>query len=385
MSDVAGSGQSPNRKLGRGLGALLSIPVRVPGKPGSGSDQSGTGVVNLKQEPAMGITSLGPSSIAPPPEGSSPSTMVEEPASRSGKPSNLAQLGVDPNDRDVPRGTDTDVNPVLGMVSVDLVDPNPSQPRREFTASGLESLGESIKIAGLMQPIVVRRSPTGRSERFELIAGERRLRAAKLIGLKEVPALVHRVDDQVQAEWALIENIQREDLNPIERCEALQHLVDRFGLTHQELGIKVGLDRVTVTNLLRLGDLDAFTKEAVRTGRLSQGHAKALLGVTKPEIRKTLASAAISGDWSVRELERRIKGTGSELGAGESGGVIATHPVPSPVSPHVIDLERKLSEHLGSKVSIQLGRKKGTGKVVIDFYTLDQFDGLMEKLGFRTE
>jgi ParB family chromosome partitioning protein len=232
-----------------------------------------------------------------------------------------------------------------------------------------------------MQPIVVRHGSKGVSTRFELIAGERRWRAAKHLGLTEIPAVIRQVGDQTAAEWALIENIQREDLNPIERSEAIGRLVEEFSLTHQSLAERLGLDRVTITNLLRLADLDPFTKEAVRKGVLSQGHAKVLLGVSQPERRKALASAAISSGLSVRELERRVREFDSPKSAPQTGqaAILTT-------KPHIADLERRLSEHLGTKVTIRENPKnKGSGHVIIDYYSIAQFDGLMAKVGFQSE
>jgi ParB family chromosome partitioning protein len=268
-------------------------------------------------------------------------------------------------------------------IAVTDITPNLRQPRQDFDPAAIQSLAESIRAAGLMQPIIVRprrdKGPEGAA--YELVAGERRWRAVMLLGMERVPAIVREIDDRTAAEWALIENVQREDLNPIERCAAVQRLIDEFGLTHQELGERLGLDRASISNLLRLCDLDSFTRDAVRTRRLSQGHAKALLGVSKIELRHSLARAAIASGWSVRELERRVQH--------------ALQPVPSSASQpgpgaprasaHLASLEKRLSEHLGTRVALQLGRRKGTGRLIVDFYSLDQFDGLLARLGFSNE
>jgi ParB family chromosome partitioning protein len=264
----------------------------------------------------------------------------------------------------------------LQDVSVDQIRPNARQPRQDFDPSAIDSLAESIRVAGIMQPIVVRPSVDGT---FEIIAGERRWRAARQLGLLTVPAVVRDVDDRTAAEWALIENIQRADLNPIERAAGLRRLIDDFGLTHQELGERVGLDRASVSNLLRLHDLDPFSRDAVRTGRLSQGHAKALLAISRLDLRQTLAAAAMSGEWSVRELERRVR----QATEATSSPSVSPDALPIRSSAHLADLERRLSEHLGSRVTIQLGRKRGSGRILIDFFTLDQFDGILSRLGFQ--
>jgi len=233
-----------------------------------------------------------------------------------------------------------------------------------------------------MQPIVVRPVGEDNDHVYEIVAGERRWRAIRLLGLETIPAIVHAIDDQTAAEWALIENVQREDLNPIERCSALRRLCSEFGLTHQELASRLGLDRTSITNLLRLGELDAFSKDAVRKRKLTQGHAKALLAITRVDLRQTLAAAAIAGDWSVRELERRVQ---HALQQAQLSPASAVTDAGRRASAHLGDLERRLGEHVGSRVAIQLGRKKGTGRLVVEFFTLDQFDGLLAKLGFKNE
>jgi ParB family chromosome partitioning protein len=261
---------------------------------------------------------------------------------------------------------------------VEQIVPNRRQPRTDFDQAALESLAASIKAAGLMQPIMVRPRDGG----FELVAGERRWRAAKLIGLAVIPAIVRDIADQAAAELALIENIQREDLNPMERAFALRRLSEEYSLTHQEIADKVGLDRASVTNLLRLSDLDRGTADLVRSGRLTQGHGKALLSVTDLGMRSQLAARAMAEEWSVRELERQVQ-------IAVKGRVVPSTATPSAGDKeltardaNVADLERQLSEHLGTRVSIQLGRKKGSGRLTLDFYNLDQFDGLMQKMGF---
>jgi ParB family chromosome partitioning protein len=265
----------------------------------------------------------------------------------------------------------------LQSIPVEQIVPNRRQPRTDFDGAALAALADSIRSAGLMQPIMVR--PMG--DKFELVAGERRWRAAKLIGLASIPALVRVIDDQSAAELAIIENIQREDLNPIERAQALRRLADDFALTHQQIAEKVGLDRASVSNLLRLSDLDSSTAEFVRAGRLSQGHAKALLGLNDLSTRAQMASQAMAQEWSVRELERRVQLV-------QKGGSVVPRGTSNPSSEvtardaNVADLERQLADHLGTRVRLQLGRKKGSGRLTIEFYNLDQFDGLMQKIGF---
>lgn len=386
MPDAPRPGPSPaqHRRLGRGLSGLLSIPVDVPAAP--------------QPEPT-----------APAEPGASPGAPTSTAQTRSSgegpvPPTSLNSIDVLGRSAPTPLATDAaqpDASTAsaesrppsaesITHIPVTSIRPNTRQPRRDFPEAAIASLAASISQVGILQPVIVRRirdiqadstqiaSNDGLSAHFELVAGERRWRAAQLAGLSSIPAIVRSMDDQASGLAALIENVQREDLNPIERSDGLQRLIDEFGLTHQELAAQVALDRSSVSNLLRLRDLDPFTRDAVRTGRLSQGHAKALLAIADSTARRHVAAAAIAGDWSVRELERRVR----LLSAERETNPVAAIPAPSAPSAHVADLERRLSEHLGSRVRIQLGRKKGTGRVVLEFFNLDQFDGLLAKLGF---
>lgn len=380
----------PPRKLGRGLDALLSVPVEInlPGSPRAGVAPQGA-------QPATGAAVPTPrtdgseqrpdDARSDVPRGTSPSA-GSEPRDQ-GRTSGGSPASRPGSSGDVPSASDASAalpregagDGGLVQIAVDQLRPNTRQPRQDFDEAGLAALAESIRSAGLMQPIVARPLRDGS---FEIVAGERRWRAARRIGLMTIPTVLRHVDDQTAAEWALIENIQREDLNPMERATALRRLADEFGLTHQQLGDRVGLDRATVTNLLRLSELDPFTSDAVRRGKLSQGHAKALLAISRVDHRQTLAAAAISGDWSVRELERRVQQTNRQIDP-----VTKVSPGATAVrnSAHLEDLERRLSEHLGSRVTIQLGRKKGSGRLSVDFFSLDQFDGILAKLGFAPD
>ncbi len=259
----------------------------------------------------------------------------------------------------------------LRHVDIGQIRADPRQPRQRFDEAALDALAASIRTAGLMQPIVLRPLSAGG---FQIVVGERRWRAARKVGLAKVPAVIREIDDQTATEWALIENIQREDLNPMERAEAFRRLTDEFEMTHQELAERVGLNRSTITNFIRLLDLDDLTRDAVGRGRLGQAHARLLLGVTNLQVRRHLAELAIREDWSVRVLEKRI-GTLTTA---------PTRPVKSAAAPaHRLDIERQLSDHLGTRVRVHPGKKKGTGRLSIEFYTLDQFDGLMGRLGFK--
>jgi ParB family chromosome partitioning protein len=279
---------------------------------------------------------------------------------------------------EVPRST---LEPAadIRMIPTSEIRANPRQPRQRFDDGALEALAASIRTAGLMQPIVVRPGVGGG---YQIVVGERRWRATQKIGLTQVPAVVRELDDRTAMEWALIENIQREDLNAMERADAFRGLTAEHGLTHQDVADRVGLDRSSITNLLRLHELDDFCKDAVRNGHLSAAQAKALLSISNIEARQHLARLCLREGWSVRTLQARARSLQEpkpEPGAAGAAGV------PESAAPrmHRKDLERQLSDHLGTRVGIEPGRKKGAGRLIIEFYNLDQFDGLMARLGFR--
>jgi ParB family chromosome partitioning protein len=243
--------------------------------------------------------------------------------------------------------------------------------------AALETLARSIEQSGLMQPVVVRVLPGGQ-DRYELIAGERRWRAMDRLGRAEIPAIVQSADDRQAAELSLIENLQREDLNPMDRAGALRRLADEFSLTHAQLAERVGLDRASVSNLLRLNELDAGTAGYIRAETLSLGHAKVLLGVADVATRRTFAEQSVTQGWSVRQLEQAVRD-----GAGVPRGTVAKGRARGGNSAHLTDLKRQLEEHLGTRVDLRLGRKKGAGELRIQFFSLDDFDGLMQRIGFK--
>jgi ParB family chromosome partitioning protein len=262
----------------------------------------------------------------------------------------------------------------IRSIPVADVHPRHGQPRQHFDDAALGQLAESIRAAGLMQPILVR---TRRQGGFEIIAGERRWRAARSLGMQAIPGIVRDLGDEACAEWSLIENLQREDLNPIERAEAFQKLIEDFRLSHQDVAARVGLDRSSVSNHLRLNELDDECKSALRAGGLSMGHAKALLSITNIERRQSIARRAIQERWSVRQLEGAAR-----LSSGAARPSAATPSAAAPMNAQLADLQRRLGEHLGTKVGIRPGRKKGSGKLIIEFFDLDQFEGLMQSLQF---
>lgn len=272
-----------------------------------------------------------------------------------------------------PVHSDVSVSPTMSHfeVSADLIDPNPHQPRKNFDEAAILSLAASIKSSGLVQPIVVRKA--GGSDRYELIAGERRLRAAKTAGLATIPVLIREADPYKQAQMALVENIQREDLNPVDRAQAYRALIEQLGLTQSELASRIGEDRSSIANYLRLLDLDQPVREMIATGKLTLGHAKILAGITDRARQLELAQRTVSQDLSVRNLERIL----------EEAPPAAPTPAAEP-SAHVRDLERTLASQLGLRVQLRASQK-GKGRLVIHYANLDQFDQLLERLGCKPE
>ncbi len=257
----------------------------------------------------------------------------------------------------------------LREIPVDLVERNPYQPRTRIEERGLEELAASIAARGMVQPVLVRPCADGR--RFELIAGERRWRAAQRAGLAVIPALVREASDEEAAAIALIENVQREDLNPIEEAEALRRLVEEFGLTHQRVAEAVGRSRAAVSNLLRLLELGPEARAALEGGEIEMGHARALLGLEGAAQREAVRRV-VSGGLSVRETERLVRRL-------RAGGERRTRPAAASGDPDIRRLETDLGERLGAAVSIRHG-PRGAGRVVIRYSSLEQLEGILERV-----
>jgi ParB family transcriptional regulator, chromosome partitioning protein len=261
----------------------------------------------------------------------------------------------------------------LREVGIDQVKPNRYQPRQTWNDEELADLAESIKAKGIIQPIVVRQAGAA----FELIAGERRLRAAKLAGLKTLPAIIRPATDQEMLEIALIENINRTDLNPIERARAYQNYINTFNTTQDETASRLGQSRPVITNFLRLLDLPDEIQQMLTSGQLSMGHARAILSLPTDDLRRRLANRAMAGRLSVREVERLVRRyiTGSDK---------SLRPLPVK-PPHIIDLENRLTSQLGTKVSIETRKNGNRGKIIIEFYSIDDFDRITEQIGMASE
>ena len=256
-------------------------------------------------------------------------------------------------------------------IPVGEIVPNPHQPRRTINQAAIADLAASLKSNGMIQPIVVRKSTTG----YELIAGERRWRAAQRAGLKSIPAIIKEVDRFTQAQMALVENIQREDLNPMDRAGGYRALIEQLGLTQAELAQRLGEDRSTIANHLRLLDLAEPVRVLVKDGKLSLGHAKLLAGISDKLEQERLAALVIAQDLSVRNLERAIQGRIAE--PPKSRASVSTA--------YITDLEKSLARQLGLRVNVKPSRKNGKGRLVIHYNTLDEFDQLMKSLGVKAE
>jgi ParB family chromosome partitioning protein len=254
----------------------------------------------------------------------------------------------------------------LRALPVDIIERGKYQPRVDMHQESLQDLADSIREQGVVQPIVVRGITAGR---YEIIAGERRWRAAQLAGLHEIPAVVRAVDDRGAIAIALIENIQRENLNPMEEARALKRLVDEFGITHEAAAQAVGRSRAAVTNLLRLLDLDAVVKEMVERRELEMGHARALLALSGRQQVDAARQISARG-LSVRATETLIK----QLQQPHPG-----KPAPAPKDPNIQHLETSLSDRLGASVTIRPGRG-GRGKLEISYNSLDELDGILEHI-----
>ena len=253
-------------------------------------------------------------------------------------------------------------------IAIDLVDRSPFQPRQTMTDEGLQELANSIRSQGLIQPIVVRKI----ADRYELIAGERRWRAAQIAGLQDIPAVIKQADDQAAAAMALIENLQRENLNPVEEAVAIANLITQFNWTHQEVAEVLGKARATVSNSLRLLELADSARQLVNDRLLSMGHARALLSLPL-EQQNTIAKEIVAKQLSVRQTEQVVKKLLVQGGK-------KTKPSALEKDPNIQALENRLADRLGAAVGIRSNEKTGKGKIEIPFNSLDELDGILNKL-----
>jgi ParB family transcriptional regulator, chromosome partitioning protein len=267
--------------------------------------------------------------------------------------------------------TDIDKGSRVLVLNVHQIKPNPFQPRETFSPEEMEELVGSIREKGVIQPVLVRSRPDG----YELIAGERRLRAARMLNLQEIPAIIKDVDDKDSLELALIENIQRQNLNAIEEARAYQYLIDKFQMSQDELSQVMGKARVSVTNILRLLKLPAEIQDEIKNGRITFGHGKALLEVQDINRQRFLTQVAISKSLSVRELENLIK----NLRPRKNKLTVKM----ASIDPVVAVLENELQQALATKVRV-IKRKK-RGRIVIEFYSQEDLERIVDKLRGETK
>lgn len=253
------------------------------------------------------------------------------------------------------------------QIDIDLIDPSPYQPRTRFAEAGLEELAQSIRASGIIQPLVVRKI----GSRYQLIAGERRWRASQRAQLLRVPVVLREVSDEEALELTLVENIQREDLNPIEQARAFDRLMEEFHLTQDEVASRTGKDRATVANSVRLLSLEEPLLEWIEEGKITAGHGRALLAVEDRKLRSELAQKASRGKLTVRQLERMA--TRRSRGRGQQ----------APVEGHDPNRQAALDElqkHIGTRVSLLMPTKRHAGQLILEFYNDEQLNGLYERL-----
>jgi ParB family chromosome partitioning protein len=266
----------------------------------------------------------------------------------------------------------TDDSSLLREVPVASVRPNPNQPRRHFDEESLSSLAASVRELGVLQPLLVRDAGGGE---YELIAGERRWRAAKRAGLPTVPVVVRTADDMSSLEQAVVENLHRQDLNPLEEAAAYQQLIEDFSMTHEQLATRVGRSRATITNMLRLFQLPPAIQKLVAEGSLSGGHARALLGSPDRAFQEALARRAVQQGLSVRAVEEAVRAR-SEL---DPTSAVTASKSPRLRQAGMHELEQLLSEHLSTRVKVQEAGKAG-GRVVVEFADLDDLERIYRSM-----
>ena len=277
----------------------------------------------------------------------------------------------------IPTEVVTDAASSLIEVPVSRVKPNSFQPRGHFDEDSMASLTASVKELGVLQPVLVR---PAEGDTYELIAGERRWRAAKRAGLPTIPALVRTATDIASLEQAVVENLHRQDLNPLEEAAAFQQLIEDFGLTHDQLATRVGKSRAAITNTLRLFQLPPSIQRLVAENRLAAGHARALLGTPDRAFQEALARRAVSEGLSVRAVEEAVR---ARTEPAQEAGEAAEAPAEAPGTrrlrpPGLLELEDLLSKHLDTRVSVEMGAKKG--RVAIEFATLEDLERIYRRM-----
>ena len=260
-------------------------------------------------------------------------------------------------------------NAAFQLIPISRIASHANQPRKTFNTETIEELADSIREKGVLQPVIVKQKKDGN---YELVCGERRFRAATLCGLTEVPAIIKDVANEDFLEWALIENIQREDLNPIEEAEAYQRLAEERAISQEEVAKRVGKNRATVTNTLRLLRLPQEVKQFLIDGMLSAGHARALLGLLTPEHQRHMAKRIVEENLSVRQVEAIV----NRSNAHKRKAKTARH-----LSAEIIDLETRLTHFLGTQAKLYPRKNQKEGRIEIQYFSLDDLDRVLQKMG----
>ncbi len=270
--------------------------------------------------------------------------------------------------------SDKELHKYIIELEFDAIVPNPFQPRHTWNDNQLQELAGSIKENGVLQPIIVRPN----NGKYEIVAGERRFRASQLAGLKKIPAMVRKTNDTEMLALAIVENIHRADLNPIEKAKAYQSFMEMFSLTQEQAAQKLGQDRSVLANYIRLLNLPAEVKQMLVDGSLDMGHARAILALPTDDLRKRLANRALAGRLSVREVERLVR---LAIAAGDEKKQKQVIEKPA----NIKDLEEKIRSKLGTRVDIKSRKNGQRGKIIIEFYSLDEFDSITQMLGVTNE
>mgnify|MGYP000870403968 FL=1 len=260
----------------------------------------------------------------------------------------------------------------LTKIALEEIEPSSYQPRKSFSAESLNELSESIKSHGLLQPVLVRKKPQGG---YELIAGERRWRASKLAGLDMVPAVVREAGDQEVSALALVENIQRDNLNAFEEASALGRLRDEFGLTQEDIALAVGRSRASIANLLRLLLLGEVARDLLQKGEIEMGHARALLAIENASGQDAAALEVVGKSLSVRQTEALVRKY-------KDGGSVKTKTEQKAKDKDISNLEREIGDYLGARTLIKQ-KSRGAGELIVQFSTLEEFEGILEKMGVQ--
>lgn len=271
----------------------------------------------------------------------------------------------------IPSGDNNVEKSAVNEIEIERITKNPYQPRKTFNDEKFQELVESVRVHGVLQPVVVRATGNGK---YELVAGERRLRASVAAGLKRVPAVVRELTDEQSLQVALIENLQREDINPMEAAQAYKRLADEFGLSQEELAFSIGKSRSSVANTMRLLNLPVIVQQELANGTVTEGHARAILAVNEEESQVALCKTILSGGLSVREAERMARDWNSV--SQETGrSSVSRETIPARPDPNMLEVEARLREVLGTKVN--LVKNKDRGRIEIEFYSDDELERLL--------